>query len=343
MKISAVLVGTLGAVALAAPQGEIATSNTCTNPIVRKEWRALTDLEKTKYILAVKCLMLKPSKLKATYPFSTNRFEDFLSIHQNQTPRVHYNGAFLPWHRAFLQDYENALRNECLLPFGLPYWDASLDYLDLNASPVMSTNLGHGGNGVGDVSSAGNCVVNGPFASTRIKIAQGPVPAAANRCILRYFKNDFSAYWNDPAQFAALMTKTDYATFAVALEGDLLPPNPFLTLGVHQGGHSSVGGDMGDMFTSPSDPLFYVFHNNLDRVWAQWQAANPSARQFDVGNPIKPRGNLNLWPDAPAGNVTLDYTLAPMNLKVGQIMNTKGKGQAYGSGKPNGVLCYQYA
>lgn len=99
---------------------------------------------------------------------------------------------------------------------------------------------------------------------------------------------------------------------------------------------------MSDMFTSNTDPLFYVFHANLDRIWAKWQAANPTARQYDVSNPIAPRGPIQMWPNPPAGNVTLDYELRSLNLKVGQIMNTKGKGMPYATGKSAGTLCFEY-
>lgn len=75
----------------------------------------------------------------------------------------------------------------------------------------------------------------------------------------------------------------------------------------------------------------------------RWQAANPTARQYDIGNPIAPRSVFfNLWPDAPAGNVTFDWQLSGLGVATGQVMNTKGKGIPPAIGKPAGVLCYQY-
>lgn len=144
------------------------------------------------------------------------------------------------------------------------------------------------------------------------------------------------------------MAQPDFESFSPKLEGDLNPANPFPTLGLHTGGHAAIGGDMADMFTSNADPIFYLFHANLDRLWAAWQAANPKERQYDIGLPIAPRGVIQIWPDAPAGNVTLDYALEPLTLgrssvvKVGQLMNVKGKGVAPESGKPAGLLCYEY-
>lgn len=102
------------------------------------------------FILSMKCLMKLPSKLKAQYPVSTNRYEDFLAVHQAYTPKVHWVGQFLPWHRAFLHEFETALRNECAYFGGLPYWETSLDATNLTGSPVLSATLGLGGNGIGD-------------------------------------------------------------------------------------------------------------------------------------------------------------------------------------------------
>ncbi|MCX6109836.1 MAG: tyrosinase family protein [Proteobacteria bacterium] len=42
----------------------------------------------------------------------------------------------------------------------------------------------------------------------------------------------------------------------------------------HNTVHSAVGGDMGH-FMSPLDPLFWLHHANVDRLWAQWQAQHP--------------------------------------------------------------------
>lgn len=83
---------------------------------------------------------------------------------------------------------------------------------------------------------------------------------------------------------------------------------------------------------------------NVCWVMSRWQAANPAARQYAVGNPIAPRIPLlsQFWPNPPAGNVTLDFVLEPLGATAGQILNTKGKGVAPAAGKPSGILCYKY-
>lgn len=55
---------------------------------------------------------------------------------------------------------------------------------------------------------------------------------------------------------------------------------------VHFAGHSGVGGDMSDVFTSTQDPAFYFHHAQLDRLWTQWQLADPQSRTYQVSDTI---------------------------------------------------------
>src|SRR5207245_949802 len=45
-----------------------------------------------------------------------------------------------------------------------------------------------------------------------------------------------------------------------------------LEAGNHNNGHGWVGSWMGDCQRSPRDPIFWLFHCDLDRSWALWQA-----------------------------------------------------------------------
>ena len=52
-------------------------------------------------------------------------------------------------------------------------------------------------------------------------------------------------------------------TFAPAVEG------------IHDSGHVWVGGTMLSITTAPADPIFWMHHAEIDRLWAEWQTANP--------------------------------------------------------------------
>jgi tyrosinase len=64
------------------------------------------------------------------------------------------------------------------------------------------------------------------------------------------------------AAVAAVMANATYNTFAPALEG------------VHNSGHVWVGGSMGMIPTAPCDPIFWMHHAEIDRIWAQWQTTH---------------------------------------------------------------------
>jgi tyrosinase len=88
----------------------------------------------------------------------------------------------------------------------------------------------------------------------------------------------------------------------------------------------------------PLEPLFYLHHANLDRIWWKWQSEDPEKRLYDISGPIRPWSNV-LGPNytnLPFGNVTLGFEIQLGRLggpiMVGDVMNTRG-----------GFLCYKYS
>jgi Common central domain of tyrosinase len=69
------------------------------------------------------------------------------------------------------------------------------------------------------------------------------------------------------------LAKTTYPAFQNATEsGSGL--SSFPTQQMHNGMHGWIGGPSGQMSQpaySPSDPIFYLHHCNIDRLWAMWQ------------------------------------------------------------------------
>lgn len=51
--------------------------------------------------------------------------------------------------------------------------------------------------------------------------------------------------------------------------------------GSHVNPHRWVGDTMGSR-DSPADPIFYLHHCNIDRIWAIWQGQNPNAEQYSM-------------------------------------------------------------
>jgi tyrosinase len=65
------------------------------------------------------------------------------------------------------------------------------------------------------------------------------------------------------AAVAAATANTSFNSFAAALEG------------IHNSGHNWVGGSMSAFATAPADPVFWMHHAEIDRIWAAWQPVNP--------------------------------------------------------------------
>jgi tyrosinase len=100
------------------------------------------------------------------------------------------------------------------------------------------------------------------------------------------------------------------------------------------------------MYTSPGDPIFYLHHGNLDRIWAKWQKQN-TANKFAVGGSIKPRFDVLNPPNVPDIQMTSWF---PINLgllagipgftTVGRLLDTKGTVPP--GHLVTGNLCYEY-
>lgn len=65
----------------------------------------------------------------------------------------------------------------------------------------------------------------------------------------------------------ALLRHTSYTPFTLALEG-------WQPYGAHNQVHVYVSGTMGSAY-SPADPVFWLHHAEIDRLWHIWQVANP--------------------------------------------------------------------
>jgi tyrosinase len=65
------------------------------------------------------------------------------------------------------------------------------------------------------------------------------------------------------AAVTVAMANGTFNAFAAALEG------------IHNSGHVWVGGSMMSITTAPTDPVFWMHHAEIDRIWSVWQTANP--------------------------------------------------------------------
>ena len=164
-------------------------------------------------------------------------------IHSGFCP--HRNWFFLPWHRAFVLHFEQICREASGDPdFMLPYWDWA------NSPRVPAPFWG-----------AGNPLMH----TRRIRPDNSASPSFAGQRVL-YGANNFGG----------ILRVTDFITFAggIATSQRRGSSAGRLEGGPHNYIHSFIGGDMGGM-TSPLDPIFWLHHANVDRLWTEWERLSP--------------------------------------------------------------------
>jgi len=149
------------------------------------------------------------------------------------------------------------------------------------------------------------------------------------RC-LRRDVNKYAAAATVAGETYDLITKNqDMYSFQTTMEG-LFDQGKW---GVHIGGHYTIGGDPGgDFFVGPGDPVFWLHHSMIDRVWWLWQLQDLATRRMQVSKTIT-MGN-----QPPSRNGTLDDRfglgiLGP-EIPLSEMMETMGGF--------DGEFCYIY-
>jgi Common central domain of tyrosinase len=253
---------------------------------IRKNQASLTPAEKQRFVTAV--LELKRRGV----------YDNYVNHHAAAGHHAHRHPGFLPWHREFLRRFELDL--QAIDPtVTLPYWDWTVD--NSAAASIWNPDL-MGGNGrPGD-----RKVMDGPFA----------FDAGNWRCIgspnfLRREFGDQVASLPTGAHVTACLGVTPYdrapwdetsnPSFRNQLEGWIGPGQ------IHNRVHRWVGGSM-TPFTSPNDPVFFLHHCNVDRLWAQWQRQHP-AEPYVPTNGAPGGHNLNDSMQPWGGGTTVASTL----------------------------------
>ncbi|OAT01056.1 hypothetical protein, variant 2 [Blastomyces dermatitidis ER-3] len=235
----------------------------CTTPGQRKAWHTLSNSEKQAYIDAELCLMRKPPK--TAFKGVITRFDDFQALHVHTAYMNHYVGAFLPFHRLMTYSHEAALREECGYKGYQPYWYEQMDAGKFSSSDIFDSVYGFGGNGFGRE----GCITDGPFANYTSPF--GPGSEIRTQCIDRNF-DDAVSLGTSRARVEDCTSKPNWISAWNCIE-----------LNPHGGGHNGVGGQMARGGASPGDPIFFLHHAWIDKLWWDWQAKDLPARLSEMG------------------------------------------------------------
>lgn len=177
---------------------------------------------------------------------------------------AHGAPGFFTWHRAYLMAFENALRTlGCHVT--LSYWDWS-------SGP--STGVPAACRDATYVNRSGATVAN--------PLYRGPRPGGGQTA--RRSDIDTTSFSDLATSAQAAMSAATFSSFQSQING------------VHGSVHVRTGGDMGSVPSAAYDPIFFLHHANIDRLWAIWQAQHPTKKP---GNPT-----TNLLPTTSGGIIS---------------------------------------
>jgi tyrosinase len=202
---------------------------------IRKNANTLTLAERNRFIAAFAQLNNR----------GAGRFVDFRNMHTAAaSPQAHGAPGFLPWHRAYLLDLEREL--QAIDPsVALPYWR-----FDQPAPNLF--NLGFFG-----VSNSNGTVQFSSANPLQFWVTDGV--QGINR---RPFFNTTTGRASGRTEAQTFALGTQYSGFRT------MEFNP------HASAHTSFGGSISSIPTAARDPLFFLLHANVDRLWAKWQRQN---------------------------------------------------------------------
>jgi tyrosinase len=268
---------------------------------IRKNANSLEDAERQRFLSALALLNMASTG-------GVGGFADYANIHADAgVQEAHGNAGFLPWHRAFLLDLEREL--QALDPsVSLPYWRFDEAAPNLFRTAFL---------GVPNPTGTLEFDTNNPLQFLSPPIFRQP---------------DFNTVTESAHvinEAATLQLGAVYANYRI-MEGD-----------PHGSAHTSFSGLISNIGTAARDPLFFLLHANVDRLWARWQWY---MRRFDmtsmdtytflgkVGDPGATRIGHNLldtmWPwNQITGTGTFDDrppTAPGGNLPSSKIVNFPG-------------------
>ena len=200
-------------------------------------------------------------------------------IHFNGCP--HGNWFFLPWHRKYILDFERICRNlSGDQSFALPYWNWTRTRSI--PAPFWEGTLRDTTRAIGP-----NAEISGQF------VGQSVIDSVLSQSSFELFgsfrpdgQNNTDPVWQRTGGGKALLERTPHDQVHVWINGNMVT------------------------LMSPLDPIFWLHHCNIDRLWAEWNS----------------RGHTNtsspLW---------RDFTLRPFNTLVRDLQSITQLGYTYSS------------
>lgn len=212
-----------------------------TFPLIRKDINQLSAEELQKLRTAYALLQEE---------LGEGGYEQIAGLHGLPNPShcPHNQPKFLPWHRAYLVLFEQALQRY-VPDVTLPYWDWVSQEAQAKGLPdavAESTYINSEGIEVPNPLYSAQLPIGGQTTRRRIPLASSRLSELEN-------------------PLAIAMEQRNFLNFSERLED----PHNFI--------HGWVGGSMGRVAWAAFDPVFWMHHAYVDRQWYIWQQNNPEA------------------------------------------------------------------
>ena len=243
---------------------------------VRKNANRLRTAERDRFLVALARLN------RSSSPSTASAYQTLRNMHVTSANGEEHQGPqFLPWHRMYLLDLERRLQT--IDPtVSMHYWR-----FDEPAPNVFTRQF------MGETQRSTTTASFVTLAPTNPLVGwvTDSVPG-----ILR------SANFNTLTQSApgqpGFATLTQAQTLAL---GATYPPFSGMEGSPHGAAHVSFNGWISSIPTAPKDPLFFMLHSNVDRLWALWQWLNrrtdaASAATYTGQNRDGRRVADTMWP-----------------------------------------------
>jgi len=216
---------------------------------IRKNYTEMTDSEKTDLVNAFYSLRNGPDLVDDLAIFHRDFFSFGISpnrdIHRNLMDEPEHQ-IFFAWHRMQIFEMEQAMQ-EINPNISIPYWDSSIDQSTTSS--------------LWDQDFMGSFDANWALGRD---LGSGNLPSPAQVTALQATPG---SNWPPP-------TSGNIGFYAYANTMERGP--------VHVGAHVWVAGTMGGR-SSPRDPVFYLHHGNVDRLWDEWEKVQlPGQGSFHI-------------------------------------------------------------
>ena len=224
---------------------------------VRKDANGLTAAERDRFTTAL-------AKLNDE---GTGVFRDFRAMHRDPAAldQAHGDAGFLCWHRAYLLDLERELQR-IDASVALPYWRFDRPAPNLFTRDFLGQSTP---SPLGAVSFSATNLLRFWVTDSQPGIRRRPLFDVGTQSA--FVSGDPSTLLLGGNRPSAFFDLGPNGTAFRGMEGD-----------PHGCAHTSFEGLLQDPATAPSDPLFFLLHCNVDRIWGRWQWFND---RFDATQP----------------------------------------------------------